>query len=313
MNKGILILGGLLLDTYYEIDEWPRRGQDGFLRDQWSAAGGCAVNMAAAVRNLGGDPYVVSCVGSDAVADTLYKYMQEHDLSVDFLCRTGGSSGTCLVFSEPDGERTFLTGKGAESDVPEQLSEMTEGWEFGAVGITGYYLLNPGAERVVALAERLRRDGVPVLFDPSPLAGHIDEDVLKGILSCCSIMTPNMTELEILFPGTTIESGPAGPVVRGADAEGFLSSGGMLIVKDGARGGSVFTADRSFSYDAVPCRAIDTTGAGDCFAGALLYGAARGMEPEQMAGLAAECASKAAAVRGPHVFSDWRFEKNDTD
>ena len=65
MKKNIVLFGGLLLDRYFHIDRWPERGQDGFLKREESFVGGCSINMAATIHNLGGQAYIATCIGSD--------------------------------------------------------------------------------------------------------------------------------------------------------------------------------------------------------------------------------------------------------
>lgn len=115
MEKEILLFGGLLLDHYFSVDRWPQRGQDGYVVGQARFVGGCAANMAVSIHNLGGHPHVVSCVGSDRSGETIQRYWREHGLSQRFILETEGETGSCLVFSEPNGERTFLTRKGWNS------------------------------------------------------------------------------------------------------------------------------------------------------------------------------------------------------
>ena len=118
MKKECLILGGLVPDVYYSVSRWPDRGQDGFISDENVVVGGCAVNMAVTAENLGLRAHVVSCVGEDEIGGRMDGYLKEHGLSRRLIRRTGGVSGKCLVFVEPDGERTFLTRKGAEGLFP---------------------------------------------------------------------------------------------------------------------------------------------------------------------------------------------------
>lgn len=304
MNKGCLIFGGLVADEYLEIDKWPDRSQDGFILGEKTVPGGCALNMAVTAENLGETAYIVSCVGADETGRKLTGYLSEHELSGRYIMETPEASGKCLVFIEPDGERTFLTRKGAEERFPEELADRILQDSFGAASVTGYYLLNKESDRVVSVVEELRKRGTRILFDPSPLVGHIDKDLLRRILAVSDIITPNVTELNIIFRENEEPSSPSEGILPKA-AQDF-AEGAVLIVKDGARGGNVFTAEGSFHYDAHKCQAVDTTGAGDSFAGALLYAMTDNMDLAKAVDLAAACAAKTATIMGPHGF--WKME-----
>ena len=288
MEKEILLFGGLLLDHYFSVDRWPQRGQDGYVVGQARFVGGCAANMAVTIHNLGGHPHVVSCVGSDRSGETIQRYWREHGLSQRFILETEGETGSCLVFSEPNGERTFLTRKGVELSFPADLAEAVLLCEPAWAGVTGYYLLGEEGPQILSCLERLHRRGTRILFDPSPLAGDIAPALRKRILAISDVLTPSEKELDAL-------GGHEG-------GERLGQAGKTVVWKQGARGGVVQAPRERFSYEAEPCLSVDTTGAGDSFSGALLYALAQGGTLREGIALAARCAAKTVELRGPHGF-----------
>ena len=290
----IVLFGGLLLDRYFHIDRWPVRGQDGFFDREESFVGGCAINMAVTIHNLGGSAHVVSCLGNDLVSIEIRSYLTDHCLSQALIHSTEGTTGSCLVFSEPEGERTFLTHKGVEESFPSALDEKIQAIAPVCAGVTGYYLLGEDAPQILDCLEGLHTSGTRILFDPSPLVGDICPDLLSRILTICDVLTPNETELNVLGGTQAIP--------------GFLQSGKVLILKRGAGGGTVYSPESCFDYSAFPCESIDTTGAGDSFSGALLYAMAQEIPPLKGIELAAQCAAKTVKIRGPHGF--WKLEES---
>ena len=289
MNNQCYIYGGLLADCYYEVSCWPQRSQDGLILGEKVMAGGCAVNMAATIKNLGGEPLVISAMGDDAQAKDLFNYMEEKGFRTEFLWPAGGASGKCMVFLEPDGERTFLTGKGAETVYPQELDQRIRREAPAAVGITGYYLLNSGASAVLDTVEYFASCGSKVLFDPSPLVSSIEDGILRRVLAVSHIMTPNTTELS--------------HIERFLSVEQYVAGGRTAVVKSGSSGGTVYTPSETFDYSAAPvCEVKDTTGAGDSFAGALLYSMVQGLPVREAVELAAVCAAKTVEIQGPHGF-----------
>ena len=105
--------------------------------------------MAVTIHNLGGHPHVVSCVGGDRSGETIQRYWREHGLSQRFILETEGETGSCLVFSEPNGERTFLTRKGVELSFPADLAEAVLLCEPAWAGVTGYYLLGEEGPQIL--------------------------------------------------------------------------------------------------------------------------------------------------------------------
>ena len=289
-----LIFGGLVMDYYYEIDRWPDRAQDAFINSESLRVGGCAVNMAVTVKNLGTEASVISGIGKDDVGRHLESYMIEHGLSTDMMWQTDEVSGKCLVFLEPDGERTFLTQKGAEGIFTEEMKEAAIASEAKVVGVTGYYLLDRNADIVMDCLESLHENGCRILFDPSPLVGDIDSELLRRVLKISYMITPNTVEAELIEKICRISE--------------LIVQGTVVIKKDGSRGGSVYfkTPDseeiETFDYEAVKCKVADTTGAGDSFAGALLFGLLKDMDIREAVSLAVRCAAKTVEIEGPHGF-----------
>ncbi|MFR1234094.1 MAG: carbohydrate kinase family protein [Evtepia gabavorous] len=173
MEKEILLFGGLLLDHYFSVDRWPQRGQDGYVVGQARFVGGCAANMAVTIHNLGGHPHVVSCVGSDRSGETIQRYWREHGLSQRFILETEGETGSCLVFSEPNGERTFLTRKGVELSFPADLAEAVLLCEPAWAGVTGYYLLGRRGRRSFLAWSVFTEEGRAFSLIPVPWQGTL--------------------------------------------------------------------------------------------------------------------------------------------
>lgn len=295
MENDIMLFGGLLLDRYFHIDRWPARGQDGFLEREASFVGGCSINMAVTVQNLGGQAHIVTCIGDDHTGRDILRYLDDHGLSKRLVQPLHGTTGCCLVFSEPEGERTFLTHKGVETAFPPAFARdiltLASVW----AGVSGYYLLGDEPSRILDCLEELHNGGTRFLFDPSPLVGDIQPEILARMVRISDILTPNSTEL----------------VSFGAEAgiADLVATGKTVVLKRGSSGGIVYAPEQTFDYDSAPCEAVDTTGAGDSFSGALLYAMVNHYPLQQGVELAARCAAKTCEVCGPHGF--WKLEEKD--
>lgn len=294
MAKDIVLFGGLLLDRYICIDRWPERGQDGFFEHEDIFVGGCAINMAVTIHNLGGHAHVVSCVGQDSAGQTILKYLEKYNLSQSLVYSTAGATGSCLVFLEPDGERTFLTRKGIEGNFPVNLSEKIKAAAPAWAGVTGYYLLGEDTPLILSCLKALHQNGTKILFDPSPLVGDIRPDILAQIVSIADILTPNVAELSALGGEDGLPE--------------LVAAGKTILLKQGAQGGTVYSSDATFNYSSVCCEAVDTTGAGDSFSGAILHAMANHYSLSQSIELAVRCAAQTVQLRGPHGF--WNLEES---
>ena len=293
MNKYIALFGGLFLDRYFHIDRWPARGQDGYLEREEAFVGGCSINMAATVHNLGGQAYIATCIGDDSIGQDIQHYLEEHGLSRRLVYPVHGNTGTCLVFLEPEGERTFLTRNGVEETFPADFAKdivtLSPGW----AGVTGYFLIGDHAGEIISCLEELHHRGTKFLFDPCPMVSEIDPEILNRMVKISEILTPNATELDPF-------GGQQGILALAAD-------GKTIILTHGASGGTVHAREKTFDYASAPCSVVDTTGAGDSFSGAILYAMTEGYPMERGIELAARCAAKTCEICAPHGF--WTLEE----
>lgn len=324
MKKQCALFGGILMDKYIEIDSLPPRGQDGFITGVMDSVGGCALNMAATFMNLGGEPHIVSSLGMDSIGKEIAEYISNHGFSTRYIKHKIGETGYCLVFLETDGERTFLTKKGMNTDFfPDLVSDELSGIDYAA--LTGYYLLPEGTKEIVELLENFVARGGLLLFDPSPLVSDIDKNLLKRILSISKVITPNMSEIlameevvsKLAEESVKFEEAMgtgAGREVKACKLLAALDK--FVVLKDGSRGGQVFGREGSFSYEVAKgpsgiskASVVDTSGAGDSFAAGLMYDLMdTGKEELNLdsfrtaVALASKCAAITVGVKGPHGF-----------
>lgn len=277
------VFGGLLLDRYFELDRFPRRGGDAVIHNEYDLVGGCAINMAAAFENLGGQAHIVASLGQGPIAKRIRAYLEAHSLSQRFIAPADTDAGYCYVFLEPDGERTFMT-RDSLGLYPAEHVERGIG-DMDCAALTGYYLL----EEPKAVADTLCRfaeDGGLVLYDPGPMATRLNAEAQRRVMETAAVITVGEEEAEGLsLPGHENK---------------------IIVLKKGAAGGTVYHPGGRFDYPAAPAELVDGTGAGDAFAGGLLYGLASGMALEDAVALAARCAAKTVEILGPHGF--WKRE-----
>nr|WP_315025253.1 carbohydrate kinase family protein [uncultured Aminipila sp.] len=276
-----VIFGGLLLDKYFELEELPERGQDGFINNEFECVGGCSVNMAATFNNLGGEAHIVSYIGKDKIGQTIINYMNTHHLSTRYIMQKEGATGYCIVLLEADGERTFLTKVGMELDFSKEIvSDGLNDIKYAAV--TGYFLLNDGVEEIMQVLEDFHKRGGFILFDPSPLVGSIDRDILMRMVYISNIVTPNTGEFE--------------------EIKEWVDDEKIVILKRGGHGGTVYGKNCTFHYMPIKVKVIDTTGAGDSFAAGVLFGLAEGRSLQESVRLGSQTSAITVGINGPHGF-----------
>jgi ribokinase len=291
----ILILGGVIIDQYLMVESFPDRGGDVLVTDTSSRVGGCAVNVASTLKNLGLNAEVVSVIGDDERGRMIYEYLESNQLPTEAIrVAPGKDTGYCLSILEDSGERTFLTYKGCESEFRADLIDDAGIRSVSHVYVTGYYLVDAEfAPAVIEFVHQMKRMGATILFDPGALVDHIQHDLLLSMIKAADIVTPNLLEMDKIARTFHLDG----------DAGSWLLENGVgtLVQKMGDKGTTVRTHNQHFHVPSFHVTLRDTSGAGDSFAGGLIYALTRDFDLERAIGLASACGAMTTTAVGPHV------------
>jgi ribokinase len=294
----VLLLGGAILDRYFEVDRYPQAGQDTLIRRSFDRVGGCSLNVAITLQNLGTLPNIANRMGDDEIGLKIEQYVEAQSLSMACMLKAPGrQTGYCLNILDRAGERTFFTYRGCEAEFSLDVYPPGTFAGFAFAYITGYFLLNrQTASAVLELTRQLRQRGCQVLFDPGALVGEMDALDLRELITRTDWLLPNSNELAIIQQKLDL----------GQNLPNWLFDQGLrgLIVKMGSHGVEVTTPTSSFKLDSLPIQPVDTTGAGDSFAGGFIQGMVNGYSLSEAVSLANACGAYTCTFVGPHrVFS----------
>lgn len=254
--------------------------------------GGIVSNSGIALARLGMRVAAFTYVGDDEWADVIRsRYAAEGVDTSALIMHPTGATSTTAVLIDPSGERTFVHCVGAPRllDKAALLSRLDLFAQSRAM-LLGYYplmtQLQPDLPEVLAA---IQKTGCLTAMDSAGEGGTMDP--LARILPHLDFYIPNETE-------AANQTGRAEPR---AMIEAFRETGakGWLGIKLGARGAILSPKPGEFLDISVvkpPGNVVDTTGAGDCFYGALLAGVLRGLPPTDAGRLAA--AAGACCVTG---------------
>ncbi|MCY3735102.1 MAG: adenosine kinase [Gemmatimonadaceae bacterium] len=278
------------------VDEGRRREILDRLSDPVNrASGGSAANTVITVARFGGRARYAFQVGEDDWGRFYRKDLTAAGVDSNPACRIPGETGQCLVMVTPDAERSMLTFLGASGTMgPRQVDpEGIAASRF--VYLEGYLLTTEVGFQACRMASAIAREvGVEVsltLSDPSVVEAFRDRfkvlaDDGVDLLFC------NEEEAAVL----TGVGDPQEATSRLAD----LSA--RVCVTLGA--GGALTAERGSPprlVRGVEAKAVDTTGAGDTFAGGVLYGLASGHSLKESARLGNYAAAAVVSLFGPRL------------
>ncbi|ENQ6388025.1 MULTISPECIES: PfkB family carbohydrate kinase [Klebsiella] len=267
-KRPITIVGAAVIDVIADAYALPWRGCDIELQQQSVNIGGCALNIAVALKRLGMEADNALPVGQGVWADIIRNNMAREGLS-SRIDGVTGDNGWCLALVEPDGERTFMSFSGVENQWnPAWLAQLTVPPQ-SLVSLSGYQLASPCGEVLVHWLESLR-DITPYI-DFGPRIADIPETLMQRIMACKPVISLNRQEAEIAAERFRL------PVATEAFGQAWLKKFAMpLIVRHDEEGAWYFSAEEQGLAAPFPVAVIDTIGAGDSHAGGTLAGLASG-------------------------------------
>ena len=269
------MVGSVNVDLTFDVQNLPRPGETVLASSLTSAPGGKGGNQAVAAARAGARVQFVGTVGEDA-AERLRAHLRDNDVGLDGIVGVPGPSGTAIIVVDADAENTIVVAPGANG-------QLTVTDAVRAVIADCDVLLTqleiPMAAAVAA-AREARSAGAVVIVNASP-AGQ-DPSALAELAALADVVIANETEAH---------DWPCQPT--------------HFVVTLGARGARYIGADGEFLVPAPAVAAVDTTGAGDVFAGVLAAhwpldeGAAPAAKAQRLRALQRACAAGALATLVP--------------
>ena len=276
----IVVVGSLNLDEIVAVDSWPEAGATVLGRLLGRYPGGKGANQAVAAAALGGDVAMVGRVGSDDAGRELVSALSRHGVDVRHVVTDQGTpTGEAFVTVAAGGDNRIIVLANANGRLrPADLV----GVQWSTIRAVLLQLEVP-MDVTIAAARAGRAAGATVVLDPAP-ACELPEELWGAV----DVLIPNVSEAGFLSGLKVVDERSA----RLAAAR--LSGRGphAVIVKLGPHGALLVEGNYVAHMPGVPVRAVDTTGAGDVFAGAIAVALAEG----QPLGSAVQFANRAAAI-----------------
>ncbi len=264
MNAEIVVVGSVNLDVVVPVERHPGPGETVLGGDHEQLPGGKGANQAVAAARLARAVAFVGRVGSDDPGRRLRATLELENVDTRRLRDDPDApSGLAMISVAPGGENTIVVSPGANGRVGPEDVEAAADLLAGAA-VTLVQLEIPAA----AVAATAAAAGGTLVLNPAP-ARALEPDVLAR----AGVLVPNRTELGLLAgvdaPRTAGEAATVAAAVEGPRA---------VVVTLGEDGAVVVEAGRSEHVPAPHVDAVDATGAGDAFCGALADALARGAE-----------------------------------
>jgi sugar/nucleoside kinase (ribokinase family) len=288
----LLYTGTVVVDLLLTVPALPDHGGDVLASSAGMSAGGGFNVMAAAARD-GIDVVFAGRSGTGPFGEVVAEALWREGIAVANPPLENADNGYCVVLVDASAERTFVTVPGAEGMLTRFDLDTVDPRAGDVVYVSGYSLAHPAAGPAVAGWVGDLRSDTRVVFDPSPLAGTLDADLLEAVLQRTDVLSANAREARLL-------RSHAHPAPAAGALKAMLRDGAVAVVRDGASGCWVATDDPApIHVPAFAVTAVDTTGAGDTFGGVLAAALARGADVVDAARRATAAAAISVTRMGP--------------
>ncbi len=294
----IAVLGSINMDLVIRCAHLPAKGETIIADSSSEIPGGKGANQAVSAARAGGDVTMIGRVGDDAFASRLVENLRRENICTDSVVASSGcASGIAVVGVEASGENSIMVVPGANGNVT------CEDVESAADVIRGADVLLLQLEipfdAVIAASSIAADAGVPVILDPAPMPS-----VLPANLLSVDVICPNQSE------AASIVGHPLDTVDDARKSVATLHDRGakQVIITLGGQG-ALLSDGTSISFiEPFQITPVDTTAAGDAFAGAFAVRLAEGASLDTAARFAAAAGAMAATRIGAQIGMPMRSE-----
>jgi sugar/nucleoside kinase (ribokinase family) len=260
------------------------------------ACGGSAANTLISISQFGGRAFYSCKVANDEPGQFYFADLRECGVATNLEQHEPepGITGKCLVFVTPDADRTMNTFLGISSNlseielVPEAIANSTYTY------IEGYLVTGDNSKQAAIKAREIAQAaGKKVAFtlaDPN-MVKFFKAGLLEIIGSGVDFLFANESEAFQMADTTDLKVA--------IEHLKTLSKG--FAITRGPAGSLIFDGENLIEIAPFPVKAIDTVGAGDIYAGAVLYGLTHNLGYAAAGRLGSMASSKLVTVLGPRL------------
>jgi sugar/nucleoside kinase (ribokinase family) len=252
-------------------------------------SGGSAANTIYGVASLGCSTGFIGTIGDDDFGVAFTQNLKESGIT-PFLFVGDGETGVVGSIITPDSERTMTTFLGAAGSISTSQINETILKQYQLIHIEGYLVFN--RELIEFTSKLAKQCGLKVSLDLASFnVVEANIDFLKNMIT---------NYIDIVFANEEEAKALTGKSPEDALDE-IAGMTEIAVVKIGKHGSMIRKGNEKYTIAATEAHVIDTTGAGDLYAGGFLYGLSKGVSLEKCGRIGALLAGKVIEQIGAKI------------
>lgn len=258
MNS-VFVAGSINMDVVATADRHPRAGETVAGNAVLFFPGGKGANQAVAAARLGAPTTLIGRLGRDAFGDQLRTFLAAQEIDLRFVEQTAEAQTGTAIITVAKADNTIVVIPGANAHVSAAdvaLLPLAK----GDIAVSQFEIPLPATS---AFFRHARAAGATTILNPAPAL-----EFGRDLLELADILILNESELGLL---ANTELGDDDDEARFIQAARSLQTrpGAIVCVTLGKRGALALVDGKPLVVPGHAVSAVDTTGAGDCFVGAL--------------------------------------------
>jgi ribokinase len=261
-GRKITVIGSINMDLVTSTTIIPKVGETVLGHSFHTIPGGKGANQAVAASRLGADVTMVGAVGNDSFGKTLVEHLTNEGINTENIMKVKDTSTGIASIIVSEADNSIIVVPGANNHITPEVIKKHEDKIINS-NILLLQLEIP-LESVTRAVELAKKHGIRTILNPAPI-----QKLPKELLEMVDYLTPNEHEQTLLFDS-----------IDGTEEE-LAKFKEKCIVTKGSKGVMFYKNGEKIEIPSILVEAVDTTGAGDSFNGALATALCEGLDIEE--------------------------------
>jgi len=255
-EESIVVVGSLNYDILLKQKRLPKLGETYTVDSVKLGGGGEGANQAVQCSKMGIETYMLGAVGKDVFGDYLVNKLNDFKVNIDYIKRDSETTGLGINNILDDGSLYANIVKGANFSLKKgDLDEFEKQIKKSKVMLLQLEIPTHIVELAINIAEK---NNCFIILNAAPA-----KEISKGILKKVDCLIVNEVEASYYCKKDIKDINSA--IEKHYDLLNMIKK--VLIITMGSKGSCLFYEDNKIHIPALKVEAVDTTGAGDTFAG----------------------------------------------